>query len=288
MVVNNAIANGRLDRRGELSPASPPGADFDELPRQGTLSLIAGKVSRLLARNVATKTAAMRNPAPLVTFCFDDVAASACTSGAPILEQYGVRGTYFVSAGGFGATGPCGNIARKEHIRDLMLSGHEIGCHTYSHLAVSRVSRRRLSEDLLLNRQALAGIGAVPRNFCYPYGDVSFAAKRFLENRFDSCRASIPGINHGRIDLGAIKANELSGRNLDRSRIRSLVTRTAASNGWLIFYSHDVAPGASRFGATPDLLRFAIETAQAAGCRCVTVADGLSLVSAREPAAARP
>src|SRR5258708_35453756 len=85
-------------------------------PRPGLddLSLaakLAGKASRFLARNVHTKTLALRNGQPLVTFTFDDVPASACHVGALIIERYGARGTYYVSGAGCGAPSPSGQLA---------------------------------------------------------------------------------------------------------------------------------------------------------------------------------
>ena len=51
---------------------------FAEAPYQ----MLAGKLTRLLARNVPTKKLTMRNTRPLVSFTFDDAAATACTTGA--------------------------------------------------------------------------------------------------------------------------------------------------------------------------------------------------------------
>ena len=76
--------------------------------------------------------------------------------------------------------------------RRWLARGHEIGCHTYSHRAVSTLSRRELAGDIDRNRAALDAICTgqrASRNFAFPYGDVSFGAKRYLERRFDSCRS---------------------------------------------------------------------------------------------------
>jgi hypothetical protein len=62
---------------------------FAEAPYQ----MLAGKLTRLLARNVPTKKLTMRNMRPLVSFTFDDAAATACTAGAALLEQFHARGT---------------------------------------------------------------------------------------------------------------------------------------------------------------------------------------------------
>src|SRR5205809_1214295 len=116
------------------------------------VAIISGKASRFLARNLPTKSAIMRNVEPLVSFTFDDVPATACAVGAPILERHGVRGTFYVCGGGCGAPSPCGVLASVGQLRQLWMQGHEIGCHTYSHPAVARISEQALAGDLARNQ----------------------------------------------------------------------------------------------------------------------------------------
>jgi peptidoglycan/xylan/chitin deacetylase (PgdA/CDA1 family) len=240
---------------------------------------ISGKITRFLSRNIRTKRLAMRNDQPLVTFTFDDVPASTCDVGVPILEQYGIRGTFYISGGGCGAPSPCGPLATVDQLKLLHASGHELGCHTFTHFAVSRVDARDLASDLERNRAFLMGIsGEAPRNFAYPYGDMSFLAKRHLEGRFDSCRALIPAVNAGSLDLGALRSFALEEASMDRSKVLDLVVMAARTRGWLIFFSHDVSEQPSRFGLSRDLLAFAAASARDAGCRIVTIAEGLDLV----------
>ena len=251
-------------------------------PMSGRSTLAAkmsGKVSRFLARNVRTKVLAMRNAQPLVTFSFDDVPASACSMGALMLEQHGAHGTYYVSGGGCGAPSPGGPLGTADQLRVLHARGHELGCHTYSHIAVAGVSSRELAADIAHNRsflQDICGETAV-RNFAYPYGDYTFRAKRSLEGQFDSCRSLVPGVNSSIADLGLLKTWPLENTSTDRDKILDLVAETVRTNGWLIFNSHDVTDEPSRFGVSPDLLAFAAATARGAGCRPVTIAEGLAL-----------
>ncbi len=240
---------------------------------------LAGKATRFLARNIHTKTLAMRNAQPLVTFTFDDVPASACSIGAMMLEQYGARGTYYVSGGGCGAPSPSGRLATIDQLKVLHARGHEIGCHTYSHAAVAGISSRELAVDMERNRIFLQGIGGeiVVRNFAYPYGDFSFRTKRYLEGRFDSCRSLIPGVNSAIADLGVLKSWPLENASADRGKILDLAAETVRTKGWLIFNSHDVEEQPSRYGVSPDLLAFAAATVKDAGCRPVTIAEGLVL-----------
>jgi peptidoglycan/xylan/chitin deacetylase (PgdA/CDA1 family) len=240
---------------------------------------ISGKAGRFLARSARTKTMRKADPQPLVSFTFDDAPVSSCREGAAILEEYGVRGTYYICAGGCGALSPSGPLASADDIEALLARGHEIGCHTYSHPAVSTLSRRELAGEIDRNRAGLEGIcaGLVPRNFAFPYGDVSFGAKRYLERRFDSCRSSRFGLNIGTIDLGALRSWPLENASINRARIMKLVDETVRRQGWLIFNSHGVDKTPRRFVITPDLFGFAVAAAKSGGCRAVTIAEGLSV-----------
>jgi peptidoglycan/xylan/chitin deacetylase (PgdA/CDA1 family) len=235
---------------------------------------------RFLARAARRKTLPLREGPAIVSFTFDDVPSSACETGARILERHGVRGTFYVAGGGCGAPSPVGTLASAEQIRKIWKSGHEIGCHTYSHPNVSRISLDELGNELDRNREFLRTIDSaiVPRDFAYPYGEMSIRSKRRLEGSFDSCRSVHPGINNRVADLGSLKAWPLESAAVDRAKIASLIAETVQKNGWLIFYSHDVSDKPSTYGVTPDLLEWAVISAKKAGCIVATVAGGLDLL----------
>ncbi len=277
-----STARHRRDQSG-AEDAQAAGAMFaDRRPVADNASIwvtISGKASRFLARNVRTKTMRKVEPQPLVSFTFDDAPVSSCREGAAILEEHAMRGTYYICAGGCGALSPSGPLAGAADIEALLARGHEIGCHTYSHLAVGTLSRRALAGEIERNRAGLEGIctGLVARNFAFPYGEVSFGAKRYLESRFDSCRSSRLGVNAGTIDLGALRSWPLENASINRARVMKLVDETVRRQGWLIFNGHSVDKTPGRFGITPDLFAFAVAAAKSAGCRGVTIAEGLRL-----------
>ena len=249
-----------------------------------------GKATRLLARHVRSKALPLRHTPPMVTFTFDDVPASACELGAGILEAYNARGTFYVAGRGCGTANAGGPpMASIEQLRAIWTKGHEIGCHTYSHPAVSRISLGLLGADLERNRWALRNIDSEIElhNFAYPYGDLSWRTKRYLQSRFDSCRSVHPGINRGSADLGSLKAWPLESATIDRAKIAALVAEAVHKNGWLIFYSHEVAERPNRFGVTPDLLAFAVATARQSGCVLCTMAGAIDIASVAKRTAAR-
>jgi peptidoglycan/xylan/chitin deacetylase (PgdA/CDA1 family) len=254
---------------------------FAEAPYQ----MLAVKFTRFLARNVPAKKLAMRNARPLVSFTFDDAAASACIIGAALLEQFHARSTFYISGEKCGKPSPTGRLATAEQLKALHAKGHEIACHSYSHTPVVGISRQALASDLDRNRFFLQGIlGNIPiSNFAYPYGDISFATKRYLGGRYDSCRALTPGVNADVADLSVLKCNALEQTSIGRQGVSHLIAETVRRNGWLLFASHDVSDAPSQYGVRPDLLNFALRGALAAGCRLVTVAQALRILRGEEP-----
>ena len=263
------------------APAAPRASSFVAAPYRA----ISGKLTRFLARNVPTKKLVMRNTRPLVSFTFDDVAASACTTGAALLEQQGARATFYISGANCGRPSPTGRLASPDLIKTLHQKGHEIACHTYSHKRVVELSRDALADELQSNQRCLQSvIGDVRlRNFAYPYGDISFAMKRYLEAHFDSCRSHTQGVNAGVADLGVLKSRGLERVSIDRQRIADVIAETVRRRGWLLFAGHDIADAPSPYGVPPDLLAFALRTAVDGGCQLVTVSRALQILQAAAP-----
>jgi peptidoglycan/xylan/chitin deacetylase (PgdA/CDA1 family) len=77
-------------------------------------------ISRKIARYHRSKPFAMRNDAPLVSFTFDDVPESAYTNGAAVLEQCGVRGTFYLAAGTCGASDPNWRVIEHDQVRPFV------------------------------------------------------------------------------------------------------------------------------------------------------------------------
>jgi peptidoglycan/xylan/chitin deacetylase (PgdA/CDA1 family) len=243
---------------------------------------------RRAARYSRAKSFAMRNAAPLVSFTFDDVPASAYSNGAAILEGYGLRGTFYVAAGTCGSTDEHWDVIGRDEVRALHDSGHEIGCHTFSHVAVDRLDAGDLDDECRRNRTLLQELcpGVEVANFCYPFGRVSLPRKHQLEERFDSCRGIYQGINAGVVDLGLLRVVELYDRTLTREKLARVLRRTRERNGWLIFYTHDVAAPPSWIGSSPRLLREAIEAVRAENMLCLPIRGALEAIGYRRAAVA--
>jgi peptidoglycan/xylan/chitin deacetylase (PgdA/CDA1 family) len=236
---------------------------------------LKGKLRRRLVRFSRRRPARMMLERPMVSFTFDDIPASAALAGAPVLEAQGARGTFFVSSGLSGREGPMGRYATEAELRVLAKAGHEIACHSYSHLDCGPASETAIARDAEMNRAALAAWGAPPpASFAYPYGDVSAAAKRALAGRYGLLRALHHGLIEEDSDLNQAPAVGIEGPGGEALALKWL-QRAARRTAWLILYTHDVACKPSPWGCTPATLGRLVDEAGAAGFDIVTVAEGL-------------
>ena len=233
--------------------------------------------SRAVAAHFRSKPFTMQNRVPLVSFTFDGCPDTACTNGASILSDHGVLGTFYISAGLCDSKSTYWHVVTPEQVRALHDQGHEIGCQTFSNANVETLNAARLDEECRMNHNLLRRLcGDIQvTNFSYPDGKVSLARKIQLQHRFDTCRSTVEGINVGTIDLALLKVVELYDRTLTPEKLQGVLRETCDRNGWLIFYTHDVADPVSWVGCTPARLRSTIETVQSMGIACVPIREAL-------------
>jgi peptidoglycan/xylan/chitin deacetylase (PgdA/CDA1 family) len=248
-------------------------------------TLLSG-MSRKAARHHCSQPFAMRNRAPLVSFTFDDVPESAYRNGAAVLEQRGIRGTFYIAAGTCGSDDELWRVIGRDQVHALHRRGHEIGCHTFSHINVERLDAAGLDEECGRNRAVLQELcdGLAPVSFCYPFGRLSLPRKLQLMRRFDSCRGVYEGLNAGTIDLALLRVIELYDRTLTPDKLARVLAETRERNGWLIFYTHDVADPPSWIGCSPALLGTTADAVQAMGLECLPVRDAMTQIGYRRAA----
>jgi len=229
-----------------------------------------------LHKSLAKKKCVLQPAGGIVSFTFDDFPRSAYITGGAILQNHGAHGTYYAALSLMTATTDLGQHFTADDLHHLLADGHELGCHTFSHLSCSLNSVRTIEADLTKNQAELHKVlpGYQLYQFAYPYGHVSVRAKRIAGHFFCSSRSTYPGINTAGSDLNLLLAARLYSRT-PSPHIRSLISEAVANCGWLIFYTHDVEQHPSPYGCTPQYLEDAVKCALDSGATILTVGQAL-------------
>jgi peptidoglycan/xylan/chitin deacetylase (PgdA/CDA1 family) len=247
-----------------------------------------GKLRRRIARAVTTKPAHLEGLSrPQLTISFDDAPVSAAENGAAILGRYGARGTYFISAGLCGQDSHLGRYTTPEEIKALGVMGHEIACHTFSHLDCGRAPAHEIEADIERNQTALWELGLLrSETFAYPYGDVSPAGKRVLDGRYLAARALHHGLVTSGSDLNQAPAVGIEGAMGEQTAYEWMIRAAQTPSSWLILYTHDVRENPSDWGCTPAVLDRIMARVREMRFDIVTFAEGARMAQGSERAKA--
>ncbi|WP_229722380.1 polysaccharide deacetylase family protein [Xylophilus rhododendri] len=238
---------------------------------------LAQRASRFLSRHTDRRLLPLRGEVGVVSFSFDDAPMSACMAGAAVLERHGVRGTFYV-AGGLTDGVEEGLACHSEAVlRRLVAEGHQLGCHSFSHVHVDRIPAASRREEFDRNAAFLGGLGVDLRtlDFAYPFGGVNVGAKHDCALRFRSSRATGGGTHVGTADLNALRTHRFYRSQPDGVSYEERLAVAAAQRGWLVVNTHEVQPDAGAFGCTAEDLSRAVGLALEAGCLVLTVGGAL-------------
>jgi peptidoglycan/xylan/chitin deacetylase (PgdA/CDA1 family) len=211
--------------------------------------------SERLTRNWSPHALPSCATAPVVSFSFDDFPRSAAREGASVLREFGVTGTYFVAGARAGRHLDDVDQFTTDDLIAVAEAGHEIGCHTFGHIRLPSASLSEITDDLLRNQEFVQQIlgDYMMCSFAYPDGDVSIPTKALLGRRFPICRGIWSGVNQGRIDFMQLKAVGLE-RSFDQAHVERILDDAKETNGWVIFFTHDVSDNPSPYGCLPRQL----------------------------------
>jgi peptidoglycan/xylan/chitin deacetylase (PgdA/CDA1 family) len=216
---------------------------------------------------------------PLISFSFDDFPRTALTVGGSILQEAGVRGTYYAAPGLINTLNHLGPHFCREDLLDLLATGHELASHTYSHASARTTGLANYVYEVEKGYQTLAetlGLNT-SRQFAYPYGEITLRIKSSVGPKMQSCRGIYPGLNGPHVDLNLLRANRICGDTEELAPAKALIDENCRKKSWLIFYTHDVRPNPSPYGCTPALLEQVVRTAVESGARIATIAEVIAL-----------
>ena len=186
-----------------------------------------------------------------ISLSFDDARASQVDAGTALLDQYGVKGTFYVV--------PNSVKQRLEGWKKAVISGHEIGNHSFNHpctgnfpwsrqKAIENYTLKKMRNELILTNKAIKELlGVEAEVFAYPCGQtyigrgkntksyVPVVSKLFLSGRgwLDE------GPNAPQFcDLAQLTGMEMDGKDFDQ--ILPLIENAKKSGAWLVLAGHEM------------------------------------------------
>lgn len=143
-------------------------------------------------------------PQPSVVLTFDDGYCNFLEEGYPILQSYGYRATIFIQTDFIGKRSTFSRdlslpIMGENDIRWLAAEGCEIGSHTCSHPALTKIPISEARREIFSSREVLTVVTEEEvTSFCYPFGDYDCRTERLVaESGYRSAVTLEPGNKNG-------------------------------------------------------------------------------------------
>lgn len=125
-------------------------------------------------------------PQAVVSLTFDDGNEDQYTNAFPVLQQYGMHGTFYIISGFVGVNS---NNMTLSQLQSLYNAGNEIGGHTVLHMDLAQLSTDEVTREICDGRNTLLSWGFPATDFAYPYADYKSATENIVQQcGFNSAR----------------------------------------------------------------------------------------------------
>ncbi|MEZ5044589.1 MAG: polysaccharide deacetylase family protein [Saprospiraceae bacterium] len=218
---------------------------------------------------------------PIISFTFDDAPSSAFVNGGGILEKYGFAGTFYIALTFLDKKDSTVSFS-KEELENALANQHELACHTYSHIDLSKTRLSKSKADIKHNQAVLSALFPQLsfKNFSYPFGAKTRGIKVFLSKEFRSARGIGHGLNLNKADLANLKTVKLYKDRYTLEEINQQIEKAIAENAWLIFYTHDVCEQATPYGCIPAYFEAVVKTCAERRLKVLTIDKALNKIEA--------
>ena len=185
--------------------------------------LTAVRISELAAGSAA---------AP-VAITFDDGTADFADLAWPVLDEYGLSATLYVTSGAVGGHLEGRPMSSWRQLAELRDGGVEIGSHSHEHVALDVVGVQRAALELVNSKLVLEDrLGTPVDSFAYPYGYHTPAVKSLVQRvGYTSACAVKNALSHRADDRFALARSTITAATT-AAQVAELLAGRGAPRSW--------------------------------------------------------
>lgn len=226
--------------------------------------------------------------ATIISLEFDDGLISQLDA-LPILENHGMKGTFYANSGRLGLSG----YMTKDQLLDIQSKGNEVGGHTINHLDLTALSTTDAKNQVINDRNALQAMGINASNFAYPFGSYTSTVEGIVKEAGYTSGRTVGGVGCSGCglaetippkDIYATKTPESIKSTTSLATMQSYVTRAEQSGGgWVQMVMHQVDNSGETYSVRPDTLNSFLDWLQSRNSLGTTVKTVGEVVGSSEP-----
>ena len=210
-----------------------------------------------------------------LSITFDDARLTQVDKGIPLLDEYGVKATFYLS--------PVNMLQRVDGWKKAVSKGHDIGNHSLVHpctinygwpqeAALENYNLQRMSTELDSASSVIENsLGVKPFSFAFPCGE-SFVGKGLslksyiplVAEKFETGRLWLSEGPNDPVycDMSQLTGMELDGKSFEQ--VKKLIESAKSKGSWLILAGHEINDSGSQTSLLPTieaLCKYALDPA---------------------------
>lgn len=174
---------------------------------------------------------------PLVSITFDDGWQSAYVNGAPLLDQYGFKATFYLNPAAIDTS----VFMSSDEVLALQKDGHELASHGYEHLDFTTLNKSSINYQLEHAYQYFKQVhGEQTVDFATPFGGTDSQVTSYARQYYSSLRTTQSGLNtRQNFDPYHLLVLYI-GKDTTPAKLAEALAEAKANNGWLILVYHRI------------------------------------------------
>jgi peptidoglycan/xylan/chitin deacetylase (PgdA/CDA1 family) len=222
----------------------------------------------------------------VISLAFDDGMRGQYDYAFPLMAERGMKGTFYIITDCIrNYTTDTEYFMSLEELHAMQDYGNEIGSHSKSHPGFTGLSEEEIREQCEISKQVLLDNGFSAENFAYPYGDRNDYTDSIVAEYYRSGRSAYdwesPPMQlpvYGWL-LTALPGE--TGTPDVLSQLGMFLDLVESTNGWLIIFFHNVAPGVNNelYTISSEDFESFLDLIVSRDIPTVTVNQGLELTS---------
>lgn len=218
----------------------------------------------------------------MVTFSFDDAWASQYTNALPIIQNAGIKGTYYILTQP--VIGGWSEYMTSTQVKDISIKNHEIGGHTVTHTDLTTLSNIIIDEEIIDSKTYLKNLtGKTINTLAYPYGSFNTTVKNRTTNAgYTNARSAGTTIEYGfnnatqnKFEIKSFSPTTAVSLN----NIKAAIDQAKTNKQWFVFSFHQIESGTTgEYITSVDDFKAIVDYVKSSGIKTVTMQEGASLL----------
>jgi peptidoglycan/xylan/chitin deacetylase (PgdA/CDA1 family) len=216
----------------------------------------------------------------IISITFDDGWKSQFDYALPLLDQHGLKATFYVNPGklSYFATKPNNPFMTITKIQELQNQGHEIGSHGNWHPDFTTLNDAQLLDEFRTSKNTLQSWGLTRNNFAYPHGKNNPHTDSVGRQFYQTVRTfPVPALIQLPNTLFSLPCwGDITDGSETLQPLKNLVDTVSAYGGWMIFCFHKF-DSSSDTNTPPEIFHDFLDYIQQKGITVLKIQEALQI-----------